>query len=173
MANAYRACPMSGGQAGAPEGQALPDRVLSYRYRRGADSPGMRRVRKQSGGTVFPTIGSIPSRAQTGQPSSPSPDSLKLLTGAPPGSFCSACPRPCPARSTPFSRIEQWWPLVRETIARGIRFAGQPRNRNTIHSRPMRFDMICEVETWFRRWFWNRGWRDRAPADQAQPPLEP
>jgi hypothetical protein len=28
----------------------------------------------------------------------------------------------------------------------GIQFAEQPRNRNTIYSRPMRFDMICEVE---------------------------
>lgn len=27
----------------------------------------------------------------------------------------------------------------------GIQFAEQPRNRNTIHSRPMRFDMICEA----------------------------
>jgi hypothetical protein len=27
----------------------------------------------------------------------------------------------------------------------GIRFAEQPRNRNTIYSRPMRFDMICEA----------------------------
>ncbi len=36
-------------------------------------------------------------------------------------------------------------PLVRETIARGIQFAEQPRNRNTIYSRPMRFDMICEA----------------------------
>ena len=27
----------------------------------------------------------------------------------------------------------------------GIQFAGQPRNRNTIYSRPMRFDMICEA----------------------------
>ena len=25
-----------------------------------------------------------------------------------------------------------------------IQFAGQPRNRNAIYSRPMRFDMICE-----------------------------
>jgi len=25
----------------------------------------------------------------------------------------------------------------------GIQFAEQPRNRNTIYSRPMRFDMIC------------------------------
>ena len=41
-------------------------------------------------------------------------------------------------------------PLVRETMARGIQFAEQPRNRNTIYSRPMRFDMICEVETWLR-----------------------
>ena len=36
-------------------------------------------------------------------------------------------------------------PLVRETMARGIQFAEQPRNRNTIYSRPMRFDMICET----------------------------
>ena len=35
----------------------------------------------------------------------------------------------------------------------GLQFAEQPRNRNTIHSRPMRFDTICEVETWFRHWF--------------------
>jgi hypothetical protein len=28
----------------------------------------------------------------------------------------------------------------------GIQFAEQPRNRNTIYSRPMRFDMICEGE---------------------------
>ncbi len=27
----------------------------------------------------------------------------------------------------------------------GIRFAERPRNRNTIHSRPMRFDVICEA----------------------------
>ncbi|CAM5436201.1 IS481 family transposase [Frigidibacter albus] len=27
----------------------------------------------------------------------------------------------------------------------GIQFAEQPRNRNTITSRPMRFDMICEA----------------------------
>ncbi|TCM84378.1 integrase-like protein [Rhodovulum steppense] len=27
----------------------------------------------------------------------------------------------------------------------GIRYAEQPRNRNTIYSRPMRFDMICEA----------------------------
>ena len=27
----------------------------------------------------------------------------------------------------------------------GIQFAEQPRNRNTIHSRPMRFDMICKT----------------------------
>lgn len=29
----------------------------------------------------------------------------------------------------------------------GIQFAEQPRTRNTIYSRPMRFDMICEGET--------------------------
>lgn len=27
----------------------------------------------------------------------------------------------------------------------GIQFVEQPRNRNTIYSRPMRFDMICEA----------------------------
>ena len=27
----------------------------------------------------------------------------------------------------------------------GIQFAEQPRNRNTVYSRPMRFDMICEA----------------------------
>ena len=27
----------------------------------------------------------------------------------------------------------------------GTQFAEQPRNRNTIYSRPMRFDMICEA----------------------------
>jgi transposase InsO family protein len=27
----------------------------------------------------------------------------------------------------------------------GIKFAEQPRNRNTFYSRPMRFDMICEA----------------------------
>jgi hypothetical protein len=36
-------------------------------------------------------------------------------------------------------------PLVRETMARGIQFAEQPRNRNTVYSRPMRFNMICEA----------------------------
>ena len=34
-------------------------------------------------------------------------------------------------------------PLVRATIGDGIRFAEQPRNRNTAYSRQMRFDMIC------------------------------
>ncbi len=36
-------------------------------------------------------------------------------------------------------------PLVRETMARGIQFAEQPRNRNTIYSRKSRFDMICDA----------------------------
>jgi transposase InsO family protein len=36
-------------------------------------------------------------------------------------------------------------PSVRETIARVIQFAEQPRNRSIIYSRPMRFDMICEA----------------------------
>ncbi|MBK5927308.1 hypothetical protein CCR87_08190 [Rhodobaculum claviforme] len=35
--------------------------------------------------------------------------------------------------------------MVRETVARGIQFAEQPRNRYTITSREMRFDMICEA----------------------------
>ena len=42
-------------------------------------------------------------------------------------------------------------PLVRETMARGIQFAEQPRNRNTIYLRPMRFDMICEANGIERR----------------------
>jgi len=36
-------------------------------------------------------------------------------------------------------------PSVRVTMARGIQFAEQPRNRNTAHSRQMRFDMICQA----------------------------
>ena len=37
----------------------------------------------------------------------------------------------------------------------GIQFADQPRNRNgwTAKFRVHRFDMICNVETWFRHWF--------------------
>jgi transposase InsO family protein len=38
-------------------------------------------------------------------------------------------------------------PLVRATSGDGIQFAEQPRNRNTIYSRPMRFDMICEANS--------------------------
>ena len=41
----------------------------------------------------------------------------------------------------------------------GNQFAGQPRNRNTIYSRPMRFDMICEangIEHWLTKP--NRPW---------------
>ncbi|MFG6641907.1 hypothetical protein ACGYLJ_18680, partial [Sulfitobacter sp. 1A09213] len=30
-------------------------------------------------------------------------------------------------------------------VDNGIQFAGQPRNRNTAYSRPMRFDMICKA----------------------------
>jgi uncharacterized protein YndB with AHSA1/START domain len=30
-------------------------------------------------------------------------------------------------------------------MARGIQFAEQPRNRNTIYSRPMRVDVICKA----------------------------
>ncbi len=30
-------------------------------------------------------------------------------------------------------------------MARGIKFAVQPRNRNTAYPRQMRFDMICDV----------------------------
>ena len=36
-------------------------------------------------------------------------------------------------------------PLVRETMARGIQFAEQARNRDKPYSRPMRFDMICDA----------------------------
>ncbi len=36
-------------------------------------------------------------------------------------------------------------PLVRASMARGIQFAAQPRNCNTLSSRQMRFDMICEA----------------------------
>lgn len=36
-------------------------------------------------------------------------------------------------------------PFVQETMARGIQFAEQSRNRHTIYSRPLRFDMICEA----------------------------
>jgi hypothetical protein len=41
----------------------------------------------------------------------------------------------------------------------GIKFAEQPRNRNTICSRPMRFDMILRGQ-WYR-----------TPPDEAQSPL--
>jgi len=34
-------------------------------------------------------------------------------------------------------------PLVRAATGDGIQFAEQPRNRNTVYSRPLRFDMIC------------------------------
>jgi transposase InsO family protein len=36
-------------------------------------------------------------------------------------------------------------PPVRATMGDGIQFAELPGNRNTIYSRPMRFDMICEA----------------------------
>ncbi len=46
-------------------------------------------------------------------------------------------------------------PLQVHTILteNGLQCAEQPRTRNTITSRPMRFDMICEVEPWLRHWF--------------------
>ncbi len=85
-----------------------------------------------------------------------------------------------------------------------IQFAEQPRNRNTIYSRPMRFDMICEAngiehrltkpnhpwangqvermnrtikDATVKRFHYDshdqlRSQWDRAPADQAQPPLD-
>ena len=37
------------------------------------------------------------------------------------------------------------WRHRSEPDGGGIQFAEQPRNRNTIYSRPMRFDMICEA----------------------------
>ena len=43
-------------------------------------------------------------------------------------------------------------------MARGTPFAEQPRNRNTISSRPMRFEMMCEVEPWLRHRF-RKPWR--------------
>jgi|GEM_PF-4459611 len=45
-------------------------------------------------------------------------------------------------------------------MARSIQFADQRRNRNTIYSRPMRFDMICEANGTDHR------------LTQAQPPLD-
>ena len=42
-------------------------------------------------------------------------------------------------------------PLVRETMARGIQFAEQPSNRNTVISRLSRFDMICTANEIERR----------------------
>jgi len=36
-------------------------------------------------------------------------------------------------------------PYQIHTVLTGIQFAAQPRNRDTIYSRPMRFDMICEA----------------------------
>ena len=40
----------------------------------------------------------------------------------------------------------------------GIQVAEQPRNRNIICSRPMRFDMICEVGPWLCHRF-EKPWR--------------
>ncbi|SFA62450.1 Integrase core domain-containing protein [Paracoccus halophilus] len=54
----------------------------------------------------------------------------------------------------------------------GIQFAEQPRNRNTIYSRPMRFDRICEGETLSAIGSRTRVERHRAQADKAQPSLE-
>ena len=54
----------------------------------------------------------------------------------------------------------------------GIQFAEQPRNRNTITSRPMRFDMICEGEPLERHRSEDNGEPDRAPADQTEPPMD-
>ena len=54
----------------------------------------------------------------------------------------------------------------------GIQFAEQPRNRNTVYSRPMRFAMICEGETLSAIGPRKMVERDRALADQAQPSLE-
>ena len=43
-------------------------------------------------------------------------------------------------------------------MASGIQFAEQPRSRNAIYSRPMRFDMICDIESWLRHRF-EKPWR--------------
>ena len=58
--------------------------------------------------------------------------------------------------------------VVRETMARGIQFADQPRNRNTATSRQMRFDMICEIEPWLRHRF-EKPWRGGIEHRLTQP----
>ena len=54
----------------------------------------------------------------------------------------------------------------------GIQFAEQPRNRNTIYSRPMRFDTSPLSSDQWRTKARLRGQRDRTPPDEAQPPLD-
>jgi hypothetical protein len=61
----------------------------------------------------------------------------------------------------------------------GIQFAEQPRNRNTILSRPSRFDMICEVnEIEHRLTKPNHPWSEedqsavRGTADPTNGPVE-
>ena len=131
-------------QAQAPEVQALPQPLAGRRclHRREAGSsiltsPKCRLRKYEEGqktvrGTVFPTIGSISllasvarqgignAREGTGQPSSPSPNSLQQRTERLPGSSCSTCWKPCPIRSTPFSPIE---PLERHWSERRWRGA--------------------------------------------------
>ena len=53
----------------------------------------------------------------------------------------------------------------------GIQFAEQPGNRNTIYSRPMRFDMICEGETLSAMGPRRMVDRDRAPPHEAESTL--
>ena len=63
-------------------------------------------------------------------------------------------------------------PSVRATMARGIRFAEQPRNRNTTYSGPMRLDMVWEGGTLPPIGPVTMVERHRAPPGEARPPLE-
>ena len=58
--------------------------------------------------------------------------------------------------------------VVRGTMARGIQFADQPRNRNTATSRQMRSHMICEIEPWLRHRF-GKPWRGGIEHRLTQP----
>lgn len=87
---------------------------------------------------------SISSWLSTAPASSRSRNSSTRPTGAQLGSFWNACSKPCPTRFTRSSPSRQRGASVRARWRR-IRFAEQPRNRNTARSRQMRFDMICEA----------------------------
>lgn len=57
-----------------------------------------------------------------------------------PGKSCNACSTHSPACGSSY-RVHT---ILTDS---GIQFAEQPRNRNMIHSKPMRFDMICEANS--------------------------